>query len=58
MSGFGWDDGSKLVVAADEQWDELAKVCLRTDSSDFVLTVPVAEGSADQKVEDDTISHL
>jgi len=29
MSGFGWDDGSKLVIAADEQWDELAKVCLR-----------------------------
>lgn len=26
MSGFGWDDGRKLVTAADEQWNELAQV--------------------------------
>ncbi|KAF9787271.1 hypothetical protein BJ322DRAFT_712789 [Thelephora terrestris] len=25
MTGFGWDDERNLVVAADDQWDELAK---------------------------------
>ena len=41
MSGFGWDDGRKLVIAADEQWAELAKVCSRIDSINYMLTVPV-----------------
>jgi len=58
MLGFGWDDGRKLVIAADEQWAELAGVCSRTASLGFALTAPVTEESADQKAEGDTNSHL
>jgi len=58
MSGFGWDDGRKLVIATDEQWAELAWVCLRINPLDFTLTPPVTEGPTDQKVEDNTIPPL
>jgi len=35
MSGFGWDDGTKLVIAGDEQWTALARVRLK-NLLDFV----------------------
>lgn len=58
MSGFGWDDGRKLVIAADEQWAELAKVCLRMVCSSGFMLIPIAEGFADPKVEEDTFSNV
>ena len=58
MLGFGWDDRRKLVIAADEQWNALAQVCLRTNILNSMQTIPTTEGSTDQKVEDDTISNL
>lgn len=46
ISGFGWDDGTKLVVASDDQWAELAKACSGTMYSlDFVLTGLPQRGS-------------
>jgi hypothetical protein len=56
MSGFGWDDGRKLVTAADEQWEELAKVRLRLICCPkLVLTTPTEEFAV-QKVEINAIS--
>lgn len=58
MSGFGWDDETKLVVAGDEQWTQLGQVCSRIDSLDLVLTMLVTERCTDQKVEDNAISDV
>jgi hypothetical protein len=61
MSGFGWDDGRKIVTAPDEQWDNLCKVCFSMFWEEyhiFMLTVFVAEGPKHPEVEENTVSHL
>jgi hypothetical protein len=58
MSGFGWDDGRKLVIAADEQWEELAKACLKSIYCPESVLMTPAEESAVQKVEINAISAI
>jgi hypothetical protein len=61
MSGFGWDDGRKLVTADDEHWENLAKACFRTFREEyhvFMLTALVTEGPTDPEMEENSISHL
>ena len=61
MSGFGWDDGRKLVIADDEHWDNLSKACFRMFREEYhvsMLTAFVAEGTKDPEVEENSVSHL
>lgn len=58
MSGFGWDDGRKLVVADDEHWNQLKKVCFTTNSLHIILSILIAEGPKHWEMENYTVPYL